>query len=702
MAGPNQHHIPVFYQKGFAIPKSRAREIWVFNRDAEPEIGLIKKTGSDDYFYSEPSADGSATLDDKITEIEVSLSTHLRGIREQEIGDKVDAEKAATIIMHLSSRTSHLRGTMETGMRQLAEGASSMFDDPDNLATMIGLDQSEPSSRFNDHFWKEAQKFVDEKDLTVPKDLVEKIAFFLARENFATALGDALPTFTGMFHSWLEQSPSMARESHNEVLSRFSSDNDPNPRQKYLAELDWSIAEAPSNVAILPDCVVISISADGTASPFMHIDRDDTTCVVMPLSSRKLLIGKVSASAMPELTLFNQMAARSCYDFFLSSSDEKTISQLHPLIGERATLVIDKAIDSAFSEYMPQKPETLDADEPLAPEQADNARCDFSYQLTLTDFGDQETADKLGMQIKSIIAPLAQVLPLHRLEGISFAYDYPAALNAVERGYDNARPVETMDESIGKGIAKLVPVKREDEVKGWLVFDILVFDALTNGDQKQAEWAIHIIVGRLVLVAMMEWIEAALPGTQLQPVKNEYDGWLYESLDAPLSAYVASYISSGFGDVEEIAETSRQMLCDALGRIKGIVLPARLEYRYSRDLDALLGTTMPVMQHILMFSADLLGHCGASDVSAFDDDGKLSNALTENGLEKSFPLFQNDLEKFRKRLGEWESFDEFLSLGIHVERLLWQVGMIPWYSKDTGMRVEIPLESDAEELMKDQ
>src|SRR5690606_5834492 len=130
---------------------------------------------------------------DKITEIEVPLSTDLRGIREQEIGGSVDAEKAATIIMHLSSHTSHLRGTMETGMRQLVEGASNMFDDPDNLATMIGLDQSEPSSRFNDHFWKEAQKFVDEKDLAVPNELIEKIAFFLARENFSTTLDNAMP-----------------------------------------------------------------------------------------------------------------------------------------------------------------------------------------------------------------------------------------------------------------------------------------------------------------------------------------------------------------------------------------------------------------------------------------------------------------------------------------------------------------------------
>ena len=34
--------------------------------------------------------------------------------------------------------------------------------------------------------------------------------------------------------------------------------------------------------------------------------------------------------------------------------------------------------------------------------------------------------------------------------------------------------------------------------------------------------------------------------------------------------------------------------------------------------------------------------------------------------------------QFHKQLGRWESFDEFLSFNVHVERLLWQFGMFPW------------------------
>jgi hypothetical protein len=47
----------------------------------------------------------------------------------------------------------------------------------------------------------------------------------------------------------------------------------------------------------------------------------------------------------------------------------------------------------------------------------------------------------------------------------------------------------------------------------------------------------------------------------------------------------------------------------------------------------------------------------------------------------------------------WKSFDDFIGFNIHVERLLWQVGMIPWQDGDT-LRLEVPLESDAVHLLE--
>ncbi|WP_206682696.1 hypothetical protein, partial [Salmonella enterica] len=59
-----------------------------------------------------------------------------------------------------------------------------------------------------------------------------------------------------------------------------------------------------------------------------------------------------------------------------------------------------------------------------------------------------------------------------------------------------------------------------------------------------------------------------------------------------------------------------------------------------------------------------------------------------------------DLETSRLGYGKWQSFDEFLKLNVHVERLMWQLGMIPW-ANENGIRVEVPLGTDAEALTTD-
>lgn len=53
------------------------------------------------------------------------------------------------------------------------------------------------------------------------------------------------------------------------------------------------------------------------------------------------------------------------------------------------------------------------------------------------------------------------------------------------------------------------------------------------------------------------------------------------------------------------------------------------------------------------------------------------------------------------RFGQWECFDEFLALDVHVERLMWQMGMLPWHGPE-GVRVEVPIFTDIERLGESQ
>jgi hypothetical protein len=688
MPGPNQHHIPVFLQKGFAIPKTRAKRIWVWERGSEPREGIIKKTGSKDQFYNQ-------STDDRITELETPLAVRLRAIRDLPVGTKANPEHAAECVMHFASRTAHLRGTMEVGLKQLSRNAASLFDDPDLLANMVGLNKTKPSTQFTGHLWDAIRKHVDLASLPIPGDVLERMAFAVAREQFTETLEQALPSFNELFAMMVHQSPELARDGHSKAVDDVLK-GERNPRFDQLAQLEWYVLQGPAEGAILPHCVVLALANDERHGPYLHNDRENTQAVVMPISTEKVLVGVEIGSALPDLSDINRVSAASSHEFFLSSSTDTGIKQLHPYLGSRFAEFIDEAISEAFKNYLAPSDASKYLDE--VPAAFTGSPPNWSYEMRLDGWGDSEFAEASAERLRSIVGPMSQILPLQRMEAMVFAFDYALALTAIDRGIEGIAPTETIDNQVGKGVAKTLTVRREEGVRAVVVCDAIVLYHLMEGNSADADWALRIIIHQLALVAMLEWTERALPGVQLQRIPgSELDVWLYGHADAAINAYVASHVSAGFGDKEETTSLYRKLLIAAVGQIDTTIVPARLEYRTDGDLDKFIATALPIVRLILMFAADLLGHCKGSGDVLFDEEGELENALRLHGLEKWLSVLGADLEKVRTRLAEWTSFDEFMELNIHVERLLWQVGMIPWL-KDGRLWMEVPLQIDAEKL----
>ncbi len=73
--------------------------------------------------------------------------------------------------------------------------------------------------------------------------------------------------------------------------------------------------------------------------------------------------------------------------------------------------------------------------------------------------------------------------------------------------------------------------------------------------------------------------------------------------------------------------------------------------------------------------------------------------LTDLGIKEWVEDFRLHLNELWDKRGAWESFDEFLALNRHAERLLWQFGIFPWQTSEGEYRVEIPLGSDVEALL---
>jgi hypothetical protein len=687
--------LPRFLQKPFGIRPKR-KEIWIYARDTAAEQRRIKEVGASNHFYADPVPEGMRTLDDEITHIETPVSRMLSGMRSQPIGSAINSMNAAEIVNHLVPRTAHVRVSMERGLRMMADGVQTILNDDERLQSLMGLDQDEPNGLFRQNLADKLNEIEGLENLGLPTDLIQRIAFFMAKENFTTLVADFLPMMRSTLATWLQASGGLVRESHNKALAQISSSK---PRLKRFEELSWSIVAAPQQGAILPDCAALAIDRAGQSTPAMFADWDEVAAIVLPISPGKLLVGAAADFDVVSLPDFNEAAARCSHDFFLASTRNEYLEQLHQCLGERSMQLVDEAVSGAMEPYLALAPKPRDEDKPLFPaDLIQQSEQPWQYELSLIGCGDADNVQELSSAIQGIVASLAQALPLHRLDGITIATDYRDAVTTLDRGYEGASPAETVPEEIGQGIARTMTVKRDGVWKQRVIVDAGPAFALLSDESGDVEWGLYILVRQLAEVAISEMIERHLPDVWMKPISDPLHGFLYPSLHPAIFGYLGSHISAGFGDPPHHTDVKRELLITALGEMRSGGLAARLDYRHHGDMDRLLGVVMPRISYVLQFAADLLGHCAASGADPFDSDGDLAAALSEAGLQHWFPIYRDRLERLRLRMGLWEGFDEFLALNVHVERLMWQLGMLPWEGPE-GMRVEVPLSTDVEALL---
>lgn len=661
----------------------------------------IRSTGAEEHFYSEPSADRSPTLDDLITDQENPLSDKLIALRSRPSGTTVDPRLAAELVNHLAPRTAHLRQTLERGMRQLVTGAAELISQQDKIEHLLGLDKPEPTEAFIKAFSEKlnnVQKIEQISKLGIPDKVLERIAFQQTRENFDAAMIEIMPMFDRLFAGLLENASKVVRMGHNKALS---SAQGPNARFDHLANLHWMLAPAPQEGAILPDCVAVAYTFSGV-SPLMLADLDETTAVAMPISSQTILVG-TSDEAQPLAEDFNRDAARVSHRFFLSATNDPVIADLRKLIDERASQLVEEAVRHAFKDLLPPVTPAPEArpDHDSDDDSTGSVTPTFSWELSLLGMFDTvEDAKELTEAIRGIVTAVGYSLPLSRLEGITISSDYRTALSQIDLGIEGIGPLSSVDPAIGTGIAQTINVVRDRTIMCRIVVDSDVGLGLISDEPATVDWAAAILIRQLMLASLTEVVDASFPGVILQPMADPLQGWLYSFISAALDGYVVSHMASGFGNPDELTSGWRQLLAEALDRLREVVLPARLAYRYDGDLDALLAITMPHVRNVLQFAADLLGHSAGRGVSAVEPGSDLATALERAGLKNWLPRYAGDLEICRLGYGKWQSFDEFLTLNVHVERLMWQLGMIPW-AIENGIRVEVPLGTDAEALMTD-
>ncbi|QQN66752.1 hypothetical protein JIR23_14225 [Bradyrhizobium diazoefficiens] len=683
----------------------RDSKTWLYERGTEPRLALIKTdVGVEAHFYSELSPDGTPTLDDKITEYEDAAAQRLQLLKGGPAHAEVDAEIAAELVAHLTIRNAHLRGTFTMAARKLFGQAIDVFCDETRTRQILGIDGSSPPQALKDLIDGQLNDNPAFRAFGLPAHVLYQVAQMTLREQFKSYFAEQVLHIAAAMDHLVTQAPAYVRDGHNKVLSTTLA---PDPRIAKLKALSWRVMPSPGEGFVLPDCVALGLDDATGLKPLMMADLDLVTVVLMPLSTDRMLAGLHSSAIVPDLNDFNRAAAASSHNFFIAARRDDSLTNLSQVIGGVSTEFVRSTIGSVFGEFLASRavshdPNGSDAigerpktDLPDA-ERHEASPVAPTYTIEFHSCANEATRDKIAATVRVITDSLVQMMPLDRLDGITFSHDIAVSLRDLDRGFEASAPLQPTREDYGTGVAMAPLVVRNGVIKSHIVIQGEIGHGLISDDEALWRLCLHTVARQLAFAASAQILDEALPGVLLRKFDERFDGFLYGTVHSAWTGYFSSRASAAL--YPEAGDAQRELLLSVLHRAANDIPAARLAYRFHGNLDQFLDVAMPRIGDVLQFCGTVLGHYDGLEKSILDDSVVLA-ALERSGLRDWITLFDTDLSRLWDRRGNWVSFDEFLALNRHVERLLWQFGLFPWRTEDGRISISVPLGTDMDKLV---
>jgi hypothetical protein len=665
MSGRKQHHIPQSFLRGFLYCE-KSGQVCVYRYGGTSHISSTKDVAAQRDFYSKPTSDGNQGLDDKITEYEYRLDFLLRTLRSIEIGAEASASIAAEVIAHLTPRGKNVRRMFVNFPTRLIAGFSEILSDEEAFAHLLGLGEPAPNETWN----KQVVASIDgEPRLTqaiefilaqtkMPKSLLDRVFFMWTKEHILGGTNPIPEQFQQAFSTYLSRIDTVASENHKKMLNTGLIAE---PRKQFLEELIWHVRPAPSEGAIMPDCIALGFDEDeGGFLPYIMTSM--VTSVVMPLTSEKLLVGVRAGCLAPNLSIFNREASECSDELFIASTANHV--NLGQNIGKRWKDKMDSLVQDAFESL--KSYQSYKNTEPVAAVPAP-----FSpYQLAFIGWLIEEDIAPVRETTQAIVEKLRQRLDLKRLDGITFTSEFGQTLTETERSFDTDTTQEGGPDHIAQG-ASAILVMRDGELKVRIVLNKAYALSLVGEDLQDASVALHLIVSGLSLTHTVNQFENMLPGFFLEPVSmDDYDAVLHCALRKALRAYRYAYDSAEFGAEDLFEQEFSNYLVSALDLAYSHIVEAKTTHTVDGDHQKLFHTVHSAATDVLIESAKLIGHLHGTGKPALPaPETALGAAIMARELAGWFNTFAYDLQRFWQK--ETWTREDLYALNIHVERLLW-------------------------------
>lgn len=298
--------------------------------------------GAERFFYSPLAAKGEVTLDDQITHYEQQLDGYIEEMRTGPVGTDVDGRKAAETVVHLTVRTAQLRKSFATGAEQLAQGVAAAFLDPAKRWRLMGFHLPKPTGEIKATIEK-AYAEGGFRARGIPRKAFFKMMFEGMKENFkkeaqAKELETAVTTL-------VKHVPEMAASGHRASLVKSLA---PDQRVEVFRDMIWQVRESSCDL-LLPDCVAIEGHDVADARPLIYAPNESANVILMPITSRRVLLGSRHALPSGLPPALNKMFAKCSYEFFVSRERTHEFEELVTEIGQVTKSFMDAKVSEGLA-----------------------------------------------------------------------------------------------------------------------------------------------------------------------------------------------------------------------------------------------------------------------------------------------------------------------------------------------------------------
>ncbi|WP_371867498.1 DUF4238 domain-containing protein [Duganella guangzhouensis] len=639
--------MPQSVQRAFEAKRTGLKtQVYVYHKDRPPYLTSTEGVGAQRDFYSTPEPHSKDTLDDRITDFELDeLNEVLIGLRAIKHGP-VDPGKAALIIAHLTVRTAHLRGTLQSLVQSAADQMGAIVDEPESVRKFIGIDSSS-DTRLQEEI-KSSLSAVGLDSLSQDdRFTIERMIAFRLRERFDVLFENATGAVKTELTAMMGRMPDTIAQTHKRSLSESLVSN---VRFQALEKLQWRVvaADTSERCFILPDCVAIGCTnATGDFLPFAMMGFEDITTVVMPLSPRQLLVGGLNE--VPQENL-NGYFADCSLNFVISSRQGDDVAQHAQRIGHFAAGMNINLPEDGFE----PNPEPVLA-------------AHFEAGLHI-----QVPPDKTGRAVKrEILAVVRETVDapvLSTIESVIVTPDMRATLQSLMQRMPSDLELRTAE----AGLA--LPI-RSARWQSRIIITRRMAEALlpnTESDKRRlARRVIRINLGRALYLGC--WARQ-YPAILEHPQPTLWRDMLCKVAFGAASQYAGALASRDGMAPRLLDDEAQDELVSGLRLGLSLLPHVRAAYSVHQDVDQLTRDAAGPLEALLNAVAALAGFA-AAEQGTLNDYPKAAIDLAKVGLLDWAILFAKDLARHYEQRAYWSSAADLNQLAEHAERILWTIGV---------------------------